>query len=80
MVGCFAFENREDYAQAAKARKVLIAAIEMADTCETCAIAMAVDRRCYRCKISHEDGHSMKETRRSGGQASSGEPAAYREP
>lgn len=56
MVGHFAFADRADYEAAGKAQKVLIRAIELAAKCETCAVAMAVDRSCYRCEISYEDG------------------------
>lgn len=56
MVGRIEFKNRGDYEGAARARKVLVRAIRKAASCETCAIAMAVDRKCYRCMVSYEDG------------------------
>ncbi len=62
MVGRFAFTDRADFEAASKAQRVLIRAIELAAKCEICAIAMAVDRSCYRCNISYEDGEKSDES------------------
>ena len=55
-MGRFAFKGRDDYLRAVMAPNALIAAIRKADSCESCTIATAVDRRCYKCKISCQDG------------------------
>ena len=37
-------------------------AVKAMEQCPSCAIAIAVDRRCYRCKKSYEDGKIVKQT------------------
>jgi hypothetical protein len=56
MVGNRAFKDKEAYAEAVKAREVLLAAVKAATKCETCAVAMVTDGTCASCKISFEDG------------------------
>ena len=56
MIGHIAFKNKEVFNQALKARDVLLRAVEQVDKCLSCAIAMAVDRECRRCRKSYKDG------------------------
>ena len=56
MVGHNAFTDSDVFSQTVKAYNVLLKAIQYLDKCQICAIAMAVDRKCYRCKKSYEDG------------------------
>ena len=59
MVGNVAFGNKEDFQQASQPYEVLLAAAEMAGTCEVCATAMLFDSTCPVCKISYRNGKKV---------------------
>ena len=60
MVGHIAFTDSDVFSQAVKAYNVLLKAIQYLEKCQKCAIAIAVDRKCYRCKKSYEDGNLIE--------------------
>ncbi len=55
-IGHVAFKDRNTFLEASQAHDVMLKAIRHLQKCETCAIAMAVDRKCYRCNKSYERG------------------------
>ncbi len=63
MVGNVAFGNKEDFQQASQPYEVLLAAAEMAETCEMCATAMLFDSTCPVCKISYKSGKKIPSPR-----------------
>ncbi len=63
MVGNVAFGNKEDFHQASQRYEVLLAAVEVAGTCETCACAMFFDSTCPVCKISYINGKKIPSPR-----------------
>ena len=63
MVGNVAFGNKEDFQQASQPYAVLLAAVEVAGTCETCAGAMLFDSTCPVCKISYINGKRIPSPR-----------------
>ncbi len=63
MVGNVAFGNKEDFQQASRRYEVLLAAVEAAGTCETCAGAMLFDSTCPICKISYINGKKIPSPR-----------------
>lgn len=61
MVGHIALTDRGTFSQAVKAYNVLMKAIQYLEKCQDCAIAMAIDRKCYRCKTSYEGGKLVQQ-------------------
>lgn len=59
LVGCISFRDKQVFERAQDAVRVLRKAIEKLDECPSCAVALAVDRRCQRCKKSYEGGRQL---------------------
>jgi hypothetical protein len=60
MVGHVAYRDRSRYDEAVKAYGALQKAIRTVGTCTSCAIAIAVNRTCHRCKKTYLDGELDK--------------------
>ena len=60
MVGFVSFTDKEAFALAVKSYNVLLKAIHYVEKCQSCAVAMAVDRKCRRCDKAYEDGKVVK--------------------
>lgn len=60
LVGHFAYKDKKLFRIAARGRAVLIQAIAKVSDCEDCAIALAIDRWCPKCRVSYEDGKLVK--------------------
>jgi len=60
MVGHVAYRDKARFTEAVKAYEALRKAIRTADECPSCAIAIAVDRTCRRCKKSYEGGEIVR--------------------
>lgn len=56
MIGAVQAKDRQGYEKAVEALEILIAASEMAATCEECATAMITDSLCARHRINYRDG------------------------
>ncbi len=56
MLGAVAIDDRSAWEQAQRAYRVLLLAIEKAESCELCASAMVGDGRCPVHRTSYEDG------------------------
>ena len=56
MVGNVAIKNKETFERAAESFKVLLSAIELAETCELCGASMATDGRCPVHNLYYKDG------------------------
>lgn len=67
MIGHIAFRDKELFAKALKARDVLVQAVQRVHECLSCAIAIAVDRSCRRCKKSYKDGKIIRPPTGKGG-------------
>ena len=59
MIGAVQMKDRRGYDAAAAALGILIAAGEMAATCEDCAVAMITDSLCARHRISYREGKAV---------------------
>lgn len=59
MIGPVAITNRQDYAVAAKAYRILLAANELVPQCELCAAALAANGRCPIHRIQYRDGEKV---------------------
>jgi hypothetical protein len=62
MIGAIQAKDRQGYDKAAVALEILIAANEMAATCEGCAVAMITDSLCARHRISYRGGKPVVAT------------------
>jgi hypothetical protein len=60
MVGFHAYRDEQEFATAARARENLIAAIELAKTCLSCALAAVNDGKCLPCKTTFKDGKKIQ--------------------
>jgi hypothetical protein len=56
LVGNNRFDDHKLFDEAAAQFDRLLAAIELADRCETCPSAMMVDAKCPNCRIDYRDG------------------------
>lgn len=60
MIGQLTFRDKELFVKVLKARDVLLQAVQHVDDCLSCAIAIAVDRSCRRCKKSYTGGRTIQ--------------------
>ncbi len=65
MVGHVAFKNKEKFLRAKLAYEGLLAAVATVPKCLSCAVAMAVDRSCRRCKKTYLHGKPVPPDQRS---------------
>lgn len=56
LVGNRAFNDKQDYANAVRARKILLMAAKAAEKRPSCAVAMVTDGECATCKVSFKNG------------------------
>lgn len=55
-VGTVEIENRQDYDELTEALRILQLAIEAAERCEHCAVAIVTDTTCPVCRITYREG------------------------
>ena len=60
MVGHTAIADEADYARVLRAIEVLHMAIDAAERCEDCALAIITDTRCPVCRILYKDGKPLE--------------------
>ncbi len=60
MIGNVAIHDRADFEHASNAYRRLLDAVQLADRCEMCAVAMMSDGMCTRCKKTYKNGQVVQ--------------------
>ena len=55
-IGFVSTDRKKDYAKAARAYAIVVAAVKMLQKCDTCAVAMVTGARCPSCNLFYKDG------------------------
>lgn len=59
MVGFHAYNNHAEFDQAARMRELLMVAVDVADQCLTCALAIINDAECITCRVRYLNGKKL---------------------
>lgn len=64
LVGNVVIADRADYDSAVKAYDLVRTAVDAAERCEMCAVAILYDARCDQCKVAYKDGKQIADAPR----------------
>jgi len=53
------YKNKDMFTAASKAHETLVRAVKAAEKCEDCAVAMVLDAKCEKCKITFKNGEKQ---------------------